>query len=264
MANTPSATIRGFDPVKDPGLDNDPMTQLTRIFVYFLQNLFRDLPEGCGFRWRSSEENTELVITGEKPRADAVEKRPHITCVLGAGRWSGIGLDQLQSIRMTDGQRQHTDLMPMTMAYHCQSKEGLVSRRLAFFASQNTNILRRVIMRQGGLHHVGVQHDISAESSLTAFTGPVSELDLVSVVVTVPFYWQPQWRIRDTRLSLFKRIRVDLNMLQSGRQIYSAGRAIRPPKVKGVPVTTVPIDKFTGEPPAIIQTVIADTATEEE
>ena len=264
MSKTPSATVRAFDPLKNPGLDNDPMTHLTRLFVYFLQNLFRDLPEGLGFKWRPTEESTEIVITGEKPRADSVEKRPHITCVLGAGRWSGIGLDQLQTLRMTDGQRQHTDLMPMTMAYHCQSKEGLVSRRLAFFASHNTNILRRVIMRQGGLHHVGVQHELSAESPLTAFTGPVTELDLVSVVVTVPFYWQPQWRIRDQRLSLFKRIGIDLNVLQSGRQIYSAGRAIRPPKVKGVPVTTVPIDKFTGEPPAIVQKVVVDEAIEEE
>ena len=44
-----------FDPT-DPSFASDPMLHLTRVFVYFLQNLFRDFPEGCGMHWRPEQE----------------------------------------------------------------------------------------------------------------------------------------------------------------------------------------------------------------
>jgi hypothetical protein len=213
-------------------------------------------------RWRETEETTEIIITSEKPELDAIEKRPHITCVLGSARWSGIGLDQLQSQRASDGQRTHTDLMPSTMAFHCQAKEGLVARRIAWNASFYTVALRRILMRQGGLHEVSGRHDISAESGLTAFTGPKSESDLVSVVVTVPFYWQPQWRIKRAA-TLFRNVEMALNVNQAS-PMYSPGRTmhLRPPMVKGRPVETVPMDP--PQDPAFIQEVTESNYGEEE
>jgi hypothetical protein len=226
---------------EDVGLDNDPMYYLQRLFVYFLQNLFRDFPEGCGLRWKPDDENTEILITSEKPRLEAVEKTPHITCVLGSGRWSGLGLDQLQTQRALDGQRTHTDLMPMSMSYHCQAKEGMVARRMAWNASLATIQLRRILMRIGGLHHVGVQHQIGPEGPLTQFTGPTVENELVEVVVIVPFYWQPQWRIRRAS-EVWRQMRVTLRV-NSVSGFYSAGRtmALRPPMAKGRPVESTPL-----------------------
>jgi hypothetical protein len=218
------------------------MTYLTRVFVYFLQNLFRDFPEGCGMTWRPEEENTELVITAEKPRADAVEKLPHITCVLGSSRWSGVGLDQHQFVQYSNAERTHTDLMPMSVAYHCQAKEGLVARRIAWNSSFYTNILRRVIMKEGGIFQVGMNHEISAESPASMFTGPKVSDELVAVTVNVPFYWQPQWRIRKAS-ELWRSMKMSIR-INEPTQIYSAGRsmALRPPMVKGVPVNTQPLD----------------------
>jgi len=129
-----SVTTKNFTPVgseDESGLDNDPMYHITRVFVYFLQNLFRDFPEGCGMKWNPNEENAEMVITGEKPTLEAIEKRPHITCVLGSGKFAGLGLDQLQTHRASDGQRTHTDLMPMSITYHCQAKPSEQPRRIA-------------------------------------------------------------------------------------------------------------------------------------
>ena len=77
---------------------------------------------------------------------ETIEKTPHITCVLGSGRFQGLGLDQLQGQRASDGQRTHTDLMPMTMTYHCQAKSGMTARRVAWNASFYTIQLRRIII----------------------------------------------------------------------------------------------------------------------
>lgn len=244
-----SVTVRPFQPVGDEGLDNDPQVRLTQIFVYFLQNLFREFPEGYGMRWNPNDETSEIVVTAEKPEVSSVEKRPHIVCVLGAYRWSGLGLDQLQNSRASDGQRQHTDLVPGTISYHCQAKEGLVARRIAWNASQYTTMFRRLIMKEAGMHHVGVQHEVGPESGLTAFTGPVSETELVSVVVTVPFYWQPQWRIKGPS-SVWRNMELAMNV--NGPKPAGQTMNVRPAMVNGRPVNTRPID-----PPstAFVQTV---------
>jgi hypothetical protein len=261
-----SASIRNYTPLGeydgDVGLDNDPMYYLQRLFVYFLQNLFRDFPEGCGLKWKPDDENTEILITAEKPRLEAVEKTPHITCVLGSGQWSGLGLDQFQTHRASDGQRTHTDLMPMSMSYHCQAKEGMVARRLAWNASLGTIQLRRILMRVGGLHHVAPQHSISPEGPITQFTGPTVENELVEVVVNVPFYWQPQWRIRRAS-EVWRRMSITMNVNEAS-PMYSAGRAavLRPPMAKGRPVPGTP----TQAPPeeAFVQKVNEEEFFEEE
>lgn len=238
-----NATVRQFSPLgeDDVGLDNDPMYYLTRIFVYFLQNLYRDFPEGCGMQWNPKPENSELIITAEKPVLEEVEKRPHITCVLGGAQFSGLGLDQLQHQRASDGQRVHTDLVPMSITYHCMAKEGLQARRVAWNSSFYTIILRRIIMRVGGLFQVGVRHQISPESPASQLSGPSVDNRLVEVTVNVPFYWQPQWRIKRAS-EVWRRMKIQMRV-KSVDGIYSAGRSnlLRPPRVKGVPVQTAPI-----------------------
>jgi hypothetical protein len=262
-----NATVKNFQPVgmggEDLGLDNDPMYYLTRLFVYFLQNLYRDFPEGYGMKWRPNVETSELAITSEKPKLDAVEKRPHITCVLGSARFAGLGLDQLQTQRASDGQRTHTDLVPMTMGYYCQAKSGLHARRLAWNSSLYTTILRRVIMRVGGLFQVGVQHDIGTERVPQMMDGnPSVDTDIVEVPVIVPFYWQPQWRIRRAS-EVWRRMVITMNV-NGAAPMYSAGRAmkVRPPMVKGVPVTSTPLP--TPPSTSLVQKVEEDKYFEEE
>jgi hypothetical protein len=222
-----AATIKDFVPL-DPGFGQgqDPLMQCTRIFVYFLQNLFRTFPEGFGLRWSPDEESTEMLITAEKPRLSAVEKLPHIVCVLGSGQWSNLGHDQLQKLVMSTGQRTHTDLLPMTMAYHCLAREGLQARRMAWYASFKTNVFRRLLMGTGKFHHVAPGNTISAESSPTAYVGPQGEEEVVSVTVTVPFYWQPVWTIKDPAEILRK---FDMTL-------RARDTTLRPPRIKGRPV----------------------------
>lgn len=237
---TNSVTVRDYR-AEAPTLGDDPFLQLTRLFVYFLQNLFRDYPRGEGLHWSPDEEDTEIIITAEKPRTEAIEKTPHITCIVGASRWGGTSIDQMQSTKIATGERKHTDLMSCTVAYHCQAKEGIVARRMAWNASLYTNVLARILMRVGGIHHIDAKHDISPESPPTTYTGPLAEEELVSVVVTVPFFWQVQWKIRKPA-EVWRGIRMMMNV-NSVQGLYSAGRTnkLRPPAVKGRVVSTAPI-----------------------
>lgn len=257
-----SATIRGFEHGHALALAEDPMLQLTRIFVYFLQNLFREAPEGMGMRWRPNEEQSELIISDQKPRLDAAEKKPHITCVFGSGQWAGLGLDQHQRSKpMSNGERVHTDLVSSTIAYHCQAREGLHARRLAWNASYFTNVYRRIIMKGGGLHHVGVRHQISPESGPTAYTGALAEEKVVSSVVTIPFYWQPQWLIRDPS-TVWRSMVMDMAVGKPTRR-YSAGEAalVKKASMYGRPV--VPVVNRPPEP-ELTQTVRDDQFAGEE
>lgn len=232
-----SVTPKALTPLasgSDVGLDNDPMYYLQRLFVYFLQNLFRDFPEGCGMKWDPNEETTEIAITSEKPELSAVEKRPHITCVLGQASFSGLGLDQLQHQRSSDGLRTHTDLMPMNMGYHCQAKNGIHARRIAWNAGFGTVQLKRILMRVGGLFHVDSRIQIGAEGPITQYMGPSAESPLIEVLVNVPFYWQPQWRIKDPS-EVWRRLKVTLK-LDKVQPIFSVSRLIKPPMLRGVPL----------------------------
>lgn len=250
-----SVTNAAFAPT-DGSLANDPMLHHTRLFVYFLQNLFRDYPEGCGMKWQPNVETSEMIITAEKPELPAIEKVPHITCILGSGRWSGMGIDQMQKTVMGTGARTHTDLIPMTMAYHCQAKEGLVARRIAWNASFYTNVLRRVLIKAGHLHQVAVNHEIGSESAATAYSGPTAKADVVSVVVTVPFYWQPQWIIKDPS-EVWRRVVVNLSVYKG--RLPKITNVVGPPRVKGKPVVTRPLT----EPEVAFQQEVWESAPEE-
>jgi hypothetical protein len=242
-----NTTVREYNPVQE-GLAYDPYTHLTRVFVYFLQNLYRTAPRGTGFHWSQSPEDTEIVITGEKPVCEAMEKIPHIVCILGSSQWGGLGLDQMQKTKISNGERQHSDLISCTMSYHCQAKEGLVARRLAFNSSLYTNVFVRMLQQQGGLHHVVRNHSISGETPPTAYSGQVASSELVSVVATIPFHWQVQWRIRSPA-ELWRGMKMSLGVT-GAQAMYSAGKnvPIRPPMIKGHVVSTVPF--VTPEEPA--------------
>jgi hypothetical protein len=229
-----SATVNKFEPLT-PSLAEDPFTQLQRIFVYFLQSLYEhDEFRGTGMWWNRDEDVTEMIISAEKPRLEALQKTPHVTTIIGASQWGNLGHDQLQRRAMAREERTHTDLVSSTITLHCQGKEGTHCRRIAWYSSHYITIFRRMIMRQGGLHQVGTNHQISAESGPTAFLGKLTTEELVSVVVTVPFYWQPQWFIQEPR-ALLERIETTLQVRR-----YK----LRPFAVKGRPAYSIPIDEF--------------------
>ena len=141
-----SATIKTHDNRPCADLGTDPYLYLTKAFVYFLQSFFgHDDFIGSGMHWTDNEETTELIITAEKPRVESLEKVPHIVVALGQSNFAQLGMDQLQSLNMSTGARTHSDLVPVTIAYHCQAKEGLHARRLAWYSCTGTMMFKRLV-----------------------------------------------------------------------------------------------------------------------
>lgn len=229
-----SETIKNFEPleVDAQSQECDPFTFQEMLFCHFLQSWFtHEEFRGTGMYWTGSDgddgdETTEVIITSEKPELASVEKVPHIVCVLGSMQWAVLGLDQLQTLSMKTGQRQHTDLIPTTMAYHCQAKVGALARRIAWYAAWGTIMFRRLIMKQGRLHQIAPSLSVGAETGPTAYTGQVATEEVVSSVVTVPFYWQPQWRIRDPA-PLLAGVKVDMGVLPA--RVRGTGKQRFPP-----------------------------------
>ena len=230
--------------------------------MYFLQNLYRSAPEGMGAKWDPDEDATELVISDQKPVLTAVEKKPHIICVLGDCQWAGLSLDQLQAEKiMRHPSRTHTDLVSMTVAYHCQAREGLHARRLAWWSSYFTNVYRRLIMKEGHIHQVATNHRISAESSPQAYTGATPHSEIVTSIVTVPFYWQPQWRIKDISAVVFRQVKFTMHVSKP-EPIFSAGNAgrLRGARIHGKELYPLPL----APKPSTFEQVVVDTASTDE
>lgn len=242
-----SETIKTFKPL-ELELHNDPFSFLEKLFTHFLQSWFAHSNfRDTGMHWvgnqgDDADETTEMVITGEKPNLQTLEKVPHLVVVLGSATWAVLGLDQLQKLSMKTGQRQHTDLVPMTVAYHCQAKIGSLARRIAWYAAYGTIMFRRLIMKHGGLHQLSPALNLGSETGPSAYTGSLASEEVTSVVVTVPFFWQPQWRIRDPA-PVLAAIDVALNVLP--------GR-VDPLIAKRLPAYKVPAHQFTTPATAVL------------
>lgn len=201
--------------------------------------------------WSKSDEESELVITGQKPRLESINDRPHIVVIPGPYAWANIGLDQLQRKSMATGERTHTDLISQSVAYHCQASEGNFASQLAWYSTYYTIMFRRILMRQGKLHHVGPNVQISAETSPTAYTGPLATEEIISVVGQVPVYWQPQWKVRDPA-PVLKKFELKLGVKQP-RTLLSFG---------GKPVyRTIPIEEYEETPVSLTQDVNVESDT---
>lgn len=215
-------TQRNFD-AGERNFTDDPIEQLNAVFTYFLQGWFgHPIYAGTGMYWYggpnsdvTNDETTELIITAKRPELEAIEKVPHVVVVLGGYAWSGLGINQLQTRRSRDGRQTHTDLIPSTVSFHCMAKDGALASRIAYHASFGVVALRTFLMRAGRLHEVKGSPQVSGETAPGAISGtPAVDTDVVSVVASVPFYRQVQWRItrpapvlRSMRMTLQSRSR---------------------------------------------------------
>jgi len=263
----PSRTVRGFEPPDALSIAEDPKGYLEHLFCCFLQNLYRDAPEGYGLTWRPNEEETDLVITTEKPTGEQISAKPYICVVLGPYRFSGTGgIDLLQSQNMATGERKHTDLMPGTVSYHCTASSGAHAGRMAGDAARRTVQLKRLLTRIGGLFKIGLPQ-ITGETEPGYLTGPLASDEVVAVVATIPIFWQEQWLISRNGLSVLQRIATTMGLYEAHAKV-SAGRVarVRAPSIRGRVVQTAPLGTPLDPPGVAYQQVVisGESRTEDE
>jgi hypothetical protein len=205
---------------QEQGPGEDPLLHYTRLFVRFLQVVFATFEKG-NYRWNLDENNSDIIISDQATLArETVQKRPAILCARGAVSYGNIAMDQfagphykngtlVPNFDPTTGKRRHTDLCASTMTFNCLSKEGLEAGRLAHISGMAVRRLKRSLMK-AGLHRVGEDLQIGAESPPGAIITPEADTEIVMVSVTVPFYYQDFWSVEPVDKLLLKNIDLAL------------------------------------------------------
>lgn len=217
----------------------DPLHHYTRLFCRFLQLMFAGFEKGHN-RWTPDELSTEITITDQATIGrEVVERRPTIILSRGPAAASNISIDQFFSQELTGTRRVHTDLISSSMTYNVLSKEGLEAQRIAWQCARFTRAYKRTLMKFG-LHRVGEDIQIGAESPPGALISPDSDNEVTMVSVVVPFYFQDFWAVEPLDKNLLKQVGVALTS-----QTSQAG-TLSPPSMNGQPIRNairVPMDQ---------------------
>src|SRR5262245_45332006 len=101
--------------VEPHGRGEETLYHFTRIYLLFVQGLFRQFPEGS-YRWSDDEKLSEIVITDQVPiPRDRIEQRPSIVAMRGPAQFANLSLDQMRKVNARTGEKERTDLMACTM-----------------------------------------------------------------------------------------------------------------------------------------------------
>jgi hypothetical protein len=213
------------------GRGEDPIYFITRLYLLFLQGLFKQFPEGS-YRWSDDEKLTEIAITDQAPfPRERIEQRPAIIAMRGPAQFANLSLDQLQTLDAQTGKRRHTDLLSLTMALNCVAKEGIEAQRIGWIVMSNIRRFKRLLQRNG-LHSVGEQLSMGPESPPGSMITPEPDTEMVLVTVQSPVFFQWTEEIVDEDAVLLRGIEAHLQTAIS----YTENKIksmLHPPTIRG-------------------------------
>ena len=230
----------------------NPLFHVTRICLGFLQNLFKQAPEG-EFHWDSDKQISQIIIQDELPlHSEQIHKRPAIVTVRSPVAFAGIGLEQRRDENLRTGARVHTDLITGHMTFNCISRVKVQAEQLAWLVARHIWILHRIFMK-AGFHKMGQRVQILAATPAGALVSGDTEGEIHNVPVIAPYEFQ--WTERITPLNLEVMSEIEVSMQSFMREpsektervplrgtavnvdvVLKKGR-IRPPHVRGRPLS---------------------------
>jgi len=188
-ASDPSSSVYSAGPL-DADWTNDPLNYAVKCFVAFLQTIYEIAPIGY-FHWRPQLEETEIVITEENPvKVDTIERKPVISVILGPTQFNGSSLDDLLTVKSSNAQEIHTDLLPGTMTLACMSKVPQEARFIGWLSARTIWNLRKIFIREALFHEVGRKITVGSVSPAGALVTGDTEGEWHAVSVSCPFFLQ--------------------------------------------------------------------------
>ena len=171
------------------GFSEEPLFFLTRVYLTFLQGLFKQFPEGC-YTWSEDDKLTEVWITDQSPfPRDRIQQRPAIITMRGPAQFANLSLDNMQSLDRITGAKRRSDLVACTMSLNCVAKNGVEAQRIAWIVF--THIRRfKALLQRHGIHKIGDAVSIGPESDPGTLITPESDTAAVLVTVQSPFFFQ--------------------------------------------------------------------------
>lgn len=254
---TTSTSIRQGSPYQ-PSWGENPLLQVRKTVLAFLQGLFEQADAGC-FQWHENLETTEIVITDESPiRLDVVGRRPAISIVRAPGAFGQTSLDEMRSRSFATGHRRHTDLFSSTMSVNCCSREPLESEYLAWIVTQHIWLLRRLMIKGTDIHDIGRGCQIGSPSPAGSIVAGDTEGEWICTSVSVPFFIQVAGEVTPQKQTLVKAIETRIGV-RGGAQVGPTGVRgqqtvgayvpegqqvnVRPPTIRGRPVRNVVLEQ---------------------
>jgi hypothetical protein len=234
----------------------NPILHLTRLCLAFAQQLFAQAPAGeeC-FHWNESEEQTEILITDKCPlESEMVGHRPAIIFIRSPMAFAGAAMDQLQSMKLSTGERTHTDVLSGNATYNCIARHKHTAEYLAWILCRHCWILRRIMLRSG-FHDFGQRIQFLSASPPGALIQGAVEGEAYNVPVVVPFFFQWQDTISQQELRKANEIEVRMQAVSYGpRRVTAAPLDGSPgPGMRGSAIGATVGPKLTGSlrPPSL-------------
>lgn len=231
-----------FSGLPEPqGRGEEPLFYFTRLYVIFLQRLFKQMPEGS-YRWCEDENLSEICITGQTPvPRERVEQRPAIVVMRGPAQYANLTLDQMRKVDASTGMKERTDLVACTFSVNCISKNGPEATRIGGVVMHNTRTFKTMLQRYG-FHKIGDDATINPESPPGSIVSGEVDPEFTMTTVQVPFFFQ--WTVRDTP-SAHKLRAVEMDLKSAllpyastteGNKEFRA--ALSPPTIRGRVINT--------------------------
>lgn len=200
-----AAAPLGSDKISSWG--ENPLFHVTRICLAFLQNLFKQAPDGQ-FKWNADRQISQIVITDELPlHSEQVNKRPAIVTVRSPVAFAGIAMEQRRDENLRTGERVHTDLITGHMTFNCLSRVKVEAETLGWLVARHLWILQRLFMK-AGFHKMGQRVQILAATPAGAIISGDTEGEIHSVSVVSPYEFQWTERITPLNLELLNEIEI--------------------------------------------------------
>jgi hypothetical protein len=224
--------------VEPQGRGEEPLYHFTRIYLLFLQGLFKQFPEGS-YRWSDDEKLSEICITDQVPIPRArIEQRPAIVAMRGPAQFGNTSLDQMRNVDSHTGMKERTDLVACTMSLNCIAKMGPEAQRIAWIVMSNIREMK-ILLQRAGMHKVGDDVSMNPETPPGAMMQGEGDPEFVMVTVHSPFFFQ--WTVKSTPADAIKlrEIQVHLNSaLLPPAGVTTEGhvelsQALSPPTIRG-------------------------------
>lgn len=229
-----------------PAYGDDPLDWHTRVYLLFLQGLYKQMPTGS-WKWSEDEKLSEISITDQAPiPRDRVEQRPAIVTMRGQAQFANMSLDNVRSVDWKTGEKERTDLVACTMSLIVISKLDVEAQKIAWTLMRHLRTFKSMLQKYGRMHKVGDEISISPVSPPinALITGEGTE-EFTMCTVQSPFYFQ--WTEKTTPTDADMAREIDAHIFAAIAPPDTTGvrqrTVLRRPTVRGMPVgsTTVPV-----------------------
>ena len=139
---------------------DDPLYQMMRVFIIWLQGLFQTRPVG-DFRWLPELNETEIIITDTEPMdLQVTNKRPQIVVSHSTANFLGTSIGQYSRPNLFNQSATFTDLVGTTLSISFIGKNGVQMKALAWSVFMLIPIFRGNLARLAGLNKIEPQMQI--------------------------------------------------------------------------------------------------------